>query len=246
MQLRIEEFECHEEGVFVGLTIKPQFWAGTLKGPTYIAAEEAIVETIEFQVDLPPDVLPEDPELRVHWIVRRVDTNAILISRDTTALGSLSIAFDNTVVPFLEIDRLSIEVRVYRTLGAGSTDIFYKKQYLSISDYVDRSHPYVQWFHQAMVPLVRVESDGSHTILGNHIVGRKSTIHRTALPGRCRMLRRHSLNKLFPPDGRQFPLEYSDALPFPIAELVANRAQVCDYCFFGGPTRTAPLISISK
>jgi hypothetical protein len=26
-----------------------------------------------------------------------------------------------------------------------------------------------------------------------------------------------------------------DSLPCPITELLANRAQLCDHCFFGGP-----------
>ena len=59
------------------------------------------------------------------------------------------------------------------------------------------------------------------------------------------MLRRYSLQKLFPPDWRGFPLEYLDELPFPLEDLVANRVRVCDYCFFGGPTKDEPLIPIS-
>jgi hypothetical protein len=242
MRLRIEEFECHIEGVFIGLTITPQFWAGRLEGPTAISAEEALVETVRFHVDLPPDALADDPELRVRWTVRRTDTNVILISSDTVATAMLNLGFDQTAVPFLELDELSVEVRVYRTLGAGSEDLFQKLQYLRVVDYVDRSHPYVQWSHQSMVPLVRVEADGTHTILGNQVIGRRSAIHRTALPGRCRMLRFYSLTKLFPPDARGFPLEYLDTLPFPISDLIKDRAQVCDYCFFGGPTKDVPLV----
>ena len=40
-------------------------------------------------------------------------------------------------------------------------------------------------------------------------------------------------------------LEYLDALPFPLNELVPRRAAVCDYCFFGSPKRTTPLIPTS-
>jgi hypothetical protein len=247
MRLRIEQFECHAEGVFVGLTITPQFWSwyGKLEGPQQVGVEEALVETMRFKIDLPPDVLVDDPELRVRWTVRRTDTNEILVSRDNVASVGLTLEFDKSNVPFLELQELSIEVRVYRTLGAGVEEILYKIQKLRVTDYVDRSHPYVQWHHQAMVPLVRVEPDGSHRVLGLQIIGRQSAIHRTALPGRCRMLRNYSLNKIFPTDGHFFPLEYSDELPFPLADLVANRDQVCDYCFFGGPTKGVPLIPIS-
>jgi hypothetical protein len=34
-----------------------------------------------------------------------------------------------------------------------------------------------------------------------------------------------------------------DALPFPLARLAENRSKVCDYCFFGGPTKTVPLVT---
>ncbi len=37
-------------------------------------------------------------------------------------------------------------------------------------------------------------------------------------------------------------LEYLPDLPFARADLIANRARVCDYCFFGGPTKDVPLI----
>jgi hypothetical protein len=37
-------------------------------------------------------------------------------------------------------------------------------------------------------------------------------------------------------------LEYMDALPFPLEELVARRAAVCDYCFFGGPDKNSPTL----
>ena len=244
MRLRIEEFECHAEGLFTGLTTKAHFWAGSLEGPRSIPAEEAIAGSVHYRIDLPPDALESDPELRVRWLVRRTDTNEILVSSDTTAAGRLTLTFDHTAVPFLEIAELSVEARVYRTLGAGTEEILYKIQTLKVSDYVDRSHPYVQWYHQAAVPRVQVDPDGTQRIEGLMVVGRQSAIHRTALPGRCRMLRHYSLQKLLPQDGQEFALEYLDELPFPLGELAAHRAKVCDYCFFGGPTKDDPLIPI--
>ena len=56
------------------------------------------------------------------------------------------------------------------------------------------------------------------------------------------MLRHYSTQKFG--DWRGYPVIYADDLPFPLEDLIANRAQVCDYCFFGGPTRTVPLIPI--
>ncbi len=245
MRLRIEQFECHEAGVFTGLTVTPQFWAASLDGPSFISAEESMTGTVRFRLDLPPDVLETDPELRVRWMVRRSDTNAILISDDGAAAGRLTLTFDQAVVPFLEIDELAVDVRVYRTLGAGTDEIFFRQRTLRVTDYVDRSHPYVRWSHQAAVPRVEVLPDGTQRILGLQVVGRRSAIHRTALPGRCRMLRHHSLQKLLPPDPRGFPMEYFDELPFPLSDILAHRAVLCDYCFFGGPTKDTPLIPIA-
>jgi hypothetical protein len=76
--------------------------------------------------------------------------------------------------------------------------------------------------------------DGTKEWLGEQTILRTSNIHRTDFAGRCRMVEHGTF--LF---DKQTITQYLDALPFPANQLVANRAQVCDYCFFGGPTRTA-------
>jgi hypothetical protein len=243
VRLRIETFECHAEGIFAGITIKPQFWYALLEGPSMVGAEEAFVGSVRFALSLPPDVLISDPELRIAWTVRRTDTNEILVTRDTTAAGGLTLELVNGPIPFLTVQQLSLEVRVYRRLGIGATEIFLKQQYLQVVDYVDRSHPFVRWQHDASVPRVVVESDGTQTLHGYQITHRLSKIHRTAIPGRCRMLRSGSRWRLIPPGSTMpYPDEYFDALPFDLSELVEHRRQVCDYCFFGGPDKDVPLI----
>ena len=243
VRLRIETFECHAEGIFAGITIKPQFWYAFLEGPGMVGAEEAFHGSVHFAISLPPDVLISDPELRVAWTARRTDTNEILVVRDTTAGAGLDIVLVDGPIPFLTVPQLSIEVRVYRRLGVGATEIFFKQQYLQVVDYVDRTRPFVRWQHDASVPRVVVESDGTQTLHGYQITHRTSKIHRTAIPGRCRMLREHSRWRLIPPDSTMpYPFEYFDALPFDISELLQRRRQVCDYCFFGGPDKDVPLI----
>jgi len=242
MRLRIEVFECHAEGMYAGITIKPQFWWATLDGPKVLAVEEALVEVIRFRIGLPPDALPDDPELRIRWTLRRTDTNDILRSPDTQAQVGLSFSFDGTIVPFLQVSQLSIEWRVYRTLGAGTEEIYNGKQYLDVVDYVDRTHPYVHWDHEVDLPVVQVEPDGSQVLEGRVIKLRHSKLHRTAIPGRCRMLRNYSLNRLTHPDQPGYPLVYLDDLPFPISDIISRRRQLCDYCFFGGPDKDVPLV----
>jgi len=64
-------------------------------------------------------------------------------------------------------------------------------------------------------------------------VPKQSAIHRTAVPGRCSMLMRAAYKAKF---------LYLDELPFPVAELNNHRDELCEYCFFGGPDKTVPLI----
>ena len=52
----------------------------------------------------------------------------------------------------------------------------------------------------------------------------------------------HNVSLTPAPTGAAPALEYLDALPFPRSELVLRRAELCDYCFFGGPTSTVPLV----
>lgn len=37
--------------------------------------------------------------------------------------------------------------------------------------------------------------------------------------------------------------QYLDELPFPVAELNDHRAEICEYCFFGGPDKWEPLVT---
>jgi hypothetical protein len=242
MRLRIEVFECHAEGMYAGITIKPQFWWATADIGKTISVEEALVEVLSCRIGLPPDVLPDDPELRIRWTLRRTDTNQILSTSDTQAQFGLIFSFDGTVIPFLQVSQLSIEWRVYRTLGAGTEEIFNGMRYMDIVDYVDRTHPYVHWDHEVDLPVVRVQPDGSQVLDGRVIQLRHSKLHRTAIPGRCRMLRNYSLNRLTQPDQPHYPLLYLDDLPFPLDEILANRGQLCAYCFFGGPDKDVPLV----
>jgi hypothetical protein len=86
------------------------------------------------------------------------------------------------------------------------------------------------------VPQVAVYPDRTRKLLGQQTLVRTSDIHRTDFAGRCRMVEPGAF--LF---DAQASVEYLDALPFPLDQITANRARVCDYCFFGGPTRTEPL-----
>jgi len=247
VMLRIVAFECHDEGVFAGLRLNVDFPAAKIIGPTAVAADEVpalAAKPLVYRVDLGFDALPDDPTLRARWIVRIPGSSTSLLVQDekvATGGGLLNITGVN--VPLLTSSDFLVECRLYRVSGAHVEELFDRSIALSVQDRLDRTHPYVRWTHRALVPVVRVEADGSKSILGEAIKTRASRLHRTAVPGRCRMASRYSQSWMGSGDGVPGPtLEYLDALPFARADLVARRAQVCDYCFFGGPTRSVPLI----
>lgn len=245
VRLRIERFEFHGEGAFAGMTLRPQYPAAELTGPTSIPVEALPLAPLRWQVRLPFDAHPADPNLRIRWTLRRLDTNAIIFSDEGQAGPRLALQTSLSDPSYMTAPRFLVECRVFRTLGSSTQDLFNQSLELRIYDRLDRTHPYVRWTHSVYTPRVRVESDGSHTQDGYDLKERHSAIHRTAVPGRCRMVSRFSAKVAPSPElaPTYAPvLDYLDALPFPVAQLVAHRSQVCDYCFFGGPDKNDPLI----
>ena len=105
---------------------------------------------------------------------------------------------------------------------------------VEIKDRLDRTHPFVQWDHTVCVPRIE-EIKGILRQTGWNYENRSSKIHKTKLPGRCRMAGRFS-ESVWP-----INMHYADQLPFPSETLVQNRELLCDYCFFGGPDKEEPL-----
>lgn len=233
---RIEAFEFHEYGVFMGLSLAPQYPIPRISGPTIVDINEVIRNTtFDYRIQMPHRVHEEDPKLRIRWTVRRTDNNSILYNLDEQAQAVQELSFS-------DIDNatgLKISCRVYRTLGEDIEDFYNGYLIVCFRDRLDRSHPYVRWYHYVYTPDVRVEEDGSHTILGGHIKYRISRIHRTDVPGRCLMVSRYSISKpaRFRPS-RAIGVEYLDQLPYRNAELNSHRHEICDYCFFGSPVNT--------
>ncbi len=263
MRLRLETYECHTEGTFMGITLRGQFPKAVLVPDGHPLGESffewncfiecVFTEPPECALRPPFDIQEDDPQLKVRWTVRRCDTNEVVLVQEGQAAGRLSLSLSPIAQTLLQADAFLIECRLYRVLGAPATDFFNGSCKLHIWDQLDRSHPYVRWHHWVFTPIVRVEADKSRTVLGEKLTLRKSAIHRTAYPGRCKMVSRYSLGEPQPPRstfGHAVPaplkpepgIEYLDSLPFPRDALLANRAQLCDYCFFGGPTKTTPLI----
>lgn len=254
MQLRLEQFECHAEGLYTGITIEPQYPRPSMQGPAYRAIEDIQEQPILYSVQFPFLGLPDDPQIRVRWTVRRKDTNEVILTEDNTFINKRSLDLRLLEPVFLQTEDFRIECRIYRVLGAVTEEIFNSSLSLSIVDTLDRSHPFVRWRHWVFAPIVKVEPNGSHTLSGMRLSWRNSRIHRTDVPGRCQMVSKYSLHYPGPPFtefGHWAPaiptpapeMEYLDTLPFDREDLIKNREKLCDYCFFGGPTKTMPLIS---
>jgi hypothetical protein len=230
-----ERVEFHEHGGLVETTIRAAISDGALFGPGNTALlRAAATRGLTWRVRPPQLSDPADPQLRVRWQLRRVDTNEMIFQQDGAAAANLTVTatIDGAALP--QKTKFSMSCRVYRVLGDQTEDLFNGHDDVSVSDPIDHTHPYVQWRHEVSVPQVARYPDGTKEWLGEQTILRTSNIHRTDFAGRCRMVEHGTF--LF---DKQTITQYLDALPFPANQLVANRAQVCDYCFFGGPTRTA-------
>lgn len=241
-KLKIETYECHAQGIYIGMTLKPQILSSKVDGPQFIALEEVGKTTIRYNLRLPYNYLPDDPMLRIRWTVVRTDTNIIIKTEDKQA--QQNVILDLTDEPaLLKAPELHIAVRLYSTLGPVTNDIFNTSIALRITDVLDRTHPFVFWEHEVSTPVIQIEQDGSKTMKGFQIKKRISAIHRTDFPGRCRMVSRYSPKVSRTDNGSDRPhLQYLDQLPFPVNQLSSRRSIVCDYCFFGGPEKKIPLI----
>ena len=245
IRLTLQTFDCRADEVFISSTLRPQISAPSVSGPYAVPVEEAITaRSLDFPLALPFDVQPEDPQLNIRWTVRRDDTQEDVFVADRQAKAQLILSISNDFIPFLATPNFTIQCRVYRTLGPNIEELFGDSRTLKIFDRVDRSHPYVHWSHEVWTPEVRVDDNGARELLGYAATGRRSKLHRTDLPGRCRSVSHFSLNQIRDPGVGVTPsvIKYLDVLPFPREDLIANRRKVCDYCFFGGPTKTVPLI----
>jgi hypothetical protein len=253
MTFRTENVFISSEQLAAQLTVAPD-WGGRTRivGPHYFGPSDSL--PVRFSLVATDGLFhPEDPRVRIRWSVRRVDTRVTVAAPDmpATTAGAKELALDLRDPAYAAGGsglNLVVSCRVYSTAGATTTELFSGSVSLSSTDPLDRTHPYVRWRHAAYVPQVRttIDSDGHRLYSsGYQSVQRQSKIHRTSVPERCRFAHHYSRHVLaWPNPARpELPaLEYLDALPFPREDLLNHRELLCDYCFFGGPDKSIPLI----
>jgi hypothetical protein len=229
-KLRIElaRYAISPAGIYIGVEIDSRPPQPMLTGPLSIPGDPQM-KALTYTAHLPAGVHPEDPALRLRWTVIDVGSGAVLDNQDAPAAGRLSYGLvPETVGPGLP--RLKIVCRVYRALGAETTDLLNGTITLQIRAPAPPG-VYVRWHSEVKNPQVRF--DGEQWTYDNPAeahVRRRSKIHRTDKP--CANAANRSRYS--------FEDEVMDALPFDVAKIDEHRSLLCDYCFFGGPAGTRP------
>jgi hypothetical protein len=256
---RVEQFDVHgvdvalgttDAGIYTGLDVRFVGLSdpGQILGPAVIAIDEVAVLPVRYVVRLPATADTGNPYVFVEWTLWGTDRKNREVSlRRQSAPAATGTRFDLTGEPRLldpSLEHFTVECQVLA--GTGTTrnaTLFHGRTPLHIADRLDRTHPYVRWRHAVQVPQVTKHPSGYRTVGAAVGQVRQSDIHRTEFPGRCRTAALYSGAVLPVSDGSPRPfLEYLDALPFPRESLDDNRRLVCDYCFYGGPTRKVALI----
>jgi len=269
----------------------PPFYAGSNPPAGYLKYENPSPTfdvhdgTISAVLKVPPGLFnPQDPSVYVTWTVQRGDTGQTILSKtvNVNQTGSPENIYTVTIDRFSDnlqsVDNFIISCRLYRLWGSNWQDLpaplwAFEPMNITITDCYDRHHPYVWWQHWSFpypghnswpFPVTRAEW------LAGWKKFRTSRIHRTDVPGRCKMVDslwgggnrgggpggpRWSENSLSPRTLND-PWNYLDSLdtipspPFPpnltIDKIKQDRELarrvLCDYCFYGGPNRKTLLI----
>ena len=184
-----------------------------------------------------PSLLDPALGLRITWTAVRDDTGATVLSRDTALTSAnLTIEIDRWTGDLTYNDTWSVTCEVYRPADALTPRYvyFHGSTGAGFSDVVDRHHPYVHWNHVAWFH----DPVGPGPLKSHHFWtrNRHSRIHRTDLAIRCEIV-----DPVFEARTAPAPLYLDSLASHGSLDDVERwrRGVLCDYCFFGGPTRTA-------
>ena len=172
------------------------------------------------------------------WSAKRNDTGASVLSKDLPLnSAALLVEIDRWTGDLKYNDTWTVSCEVYRPADSLTPRFTYFNQSTAagVTDVVDRHHPYVHWDHTAYF-----HDPAGPPPLKSHPLwsrSRKSRIHRTDVLIRCEVLNR-ALESL---PSRSAPVYVDTLSPFGTLDDVGRwrHGVLCDYCFFGGPTRTA-------
>lgn len=222
MRVAMTDYEITPDGSTIGVTVTPEAPPGMLIGPVSIPADLA-GEALSYTVRTPLGIVTDDPALRIRWTVIDLATGHPLLNDDGPASGRAAFSFTPaTLGPGLAL--LGVTVRVYRVLGAQITDFLNDAIRLVIGP-ARRPGAYVRWYYDVKNPQVTFDG-AAGAYAGEAVAKRHSNYHRTDKP--CANEARRSRYT--------YQVETLDSLPFPVTDIALHRAELCDYCFYGGPS----------
>ena len=227
-RVELNDFDISADGALLGVTLSAQAPPAMLIGLTSIPANY-VGETLNYSVRLPLGLGTDDPALRIRWTVIDPVSGNVLFSQDGFAAGRDSFGFiPATIGPGLA--QLRVTVRVYRPFGVAVTDFVNDGIPLAIRDPLPPG-AYIRWYYDVKNPNVRFDSTANAWVYtGDAVVKRHSNYHRTDKP--CAMEARRSRYT--------YQQQLLDTLPFSISNIALHRAELCDYCFYGGPAGVRP------
>ena len=230
VRVAIEEYDITSAGgTYIGLTVQPKGPAGALVGLTSVPSDFR-GESLGYAVQFPFGTLRDDPALRVRWTVIDASAN-VLVTQDDVAVGHENFAFVPEVVgPGLT--QYAVVARLYRALGAEITELVNDSIHLVIGPPLAPG-AFVRWYYDVKNPQVQYDDlNQVWAYKGELVVKRHSNWHRTEPGKACENAAKRS--RYF------YQNDNLDALPFPLADIVHHRSELCDYCFFGSPGGNRP------
>jgi hypothetical protein len=224
LRIAIEEYSITPDGPYLGITIKPEPKPPALIGPKSIQAA-LLADELSYSVRLPVGVVDDDPLLHIQWTVIDPATGKVQIDEDGPAKDRTSF----TITPgqlHADQGQCVVGCRVYRTGPGPTVEVFNDLIKLAVTP-APTGPAYVSWAYSVPRPFVQLNpATGTWHYEGTPLATRASRIHRVL--GGCA-----NSNKV-----SRYEFRYTEMteLPFPLTELDGHRDELCDYCFFGGPT----------
>lgn len=182
--------------------------------------------------------------------------------------GAVYVVIDHASAALQACEAFTVSCQLASRQADGSAQVIFDSTFsIAILDHFDRHHPYVRW-GPGVKYIYPGEPYWSAIPNKSHVPGKRwvkqvavSRIHRTDVwksgkrclvadtpglmgkPPRPRGRRLALPDKVQAPRTLSYPWTYLDTLPLSLDEVRQNRDSargiLCDYCFFGGPSRTS-------
>ncbi len=228
VRVGLDQFEITDSGVFIGISVRATPSPAVLFGPTTVPSDYAF-DGARYILRPPSGISPNDPALRIRWILEDRNAGTVLVDSDGPAHGRLR--FDFVPGSFAASD-FGVVARLYRQLGVEVTDLATQ----SVNLHMRSSLPpgaYVRWRWQGSNPQLQViAATDTWYYSGDIQVNRWSEWHRTDQP--CLAVNA---------DARyRYDYQTANRLPFSLRLLENHRKGLCPYCFYGGPAGVNPAL----